>query len=111
MKIKLNESKIKTIVSEVLKNVLNENSFQDQEEYTVDDFINDFKETRETLLSINDDDLYSAFSSLESDWFDNQEQVNKYGESIDNSYFSQFKNFKDYCQEWIYGVLTEKYGK
>lgn len=111
MKIKLNESKIKTIVSEVLKNVLNENTFQDQEEYTVEDFISDFKEMREMMISENDGELYSIFSSLESEWTQNQEDMERYGESIDNSYFSQFENFKDYCQEWISGVLSEKYSK
>lgn len=111
MKIKLNERKIKTIVSEVLKNVLNEDTFQDQEEYTVEDFISDFKEMREMMISENDGELYSIFSSLESEWTQNQEDMERYGESIDNSYFSQFENFKDYCQEWISGVLSEKYSK
>ena len=111
--IRLDENNVKQIVSEsirrVLKNCLNESRFLDQEEYTVEDFISDFKEMRERIISENDGELYSIFSSLESEWTQNQEDMEKYGESIDNSYFSQFENFKDYCQEWISGVLSEKY--
>ena len=113
--ISLDENKIRKIVSETLKRALkkrlNESSFLDQEEYTVEDFISDFKEMREMMISENDGELYSIFSSLESEWTQNQEDMERYGESIDNSYFSQFKNFKDYCQEWISGVLSEKYSK
>lgn len=113
--IRLDENKIKQIVSEsirrVLKKRLNENHFLGQEEYTVEDFISDFKEMREMMISENDGELYSIFSSLESEWAQNQEDIEKYGDSVDNSYFSQFENFKDYCQEWISGVLSEKYSK
>lgn len=109
--IRLDENKIRQIVSESLKKVLKKRLNENQEEYTVEDFISDFKEMREMMISENDGELYSIFSSLESEWVQNQEDMERYGESIDNSYFSQFENFKDYCQEWISGVLSEKYSK
>ena len=107
----LDENKIRKIVSESLKKVLKKRLNENQEEYTVEDFISDFKEMREMMISENDGELYSIFSSLESEWVQNQEDMERYGESIDNSYFSQFENFKDYCQEWISDILSEKYSK
>lgn len=109
--ISLDENKIRKIVSETLKRALKRklsesNFYNPEEDYNIDDFISDYNDA--ILSKYSDDGLHEVFTSLESEWYQHIEDKEHFGETADDAYFSSFKNFKDFCQTWINGVVFEQ---
>lgn len=109
--ISLNENKIRKIVSEALKRALKKqlresNFYNTEEDYSIEDFISDYNDA--ILSKYSDDGLQEVFTSLESEWYQHIDDKEHFGETADDEYFSSFKNFKDFCQTWINGVVFEQ---
>ena len=109
--ISLNENKIRKIVSEALKRALKKrlresNFYNTEEDYSIEDFISDYNDA--ILSKYSDEGLHEVFASLESEWYQHIEDKEHFGETADDEYFSSFKNFKDFCQDWINGVVFEQ---